>query len=267
MKNHVLITGASSGIGLELARLFIGLDWKTSLVARRTPQIMEGVSGEPKYKPGNCAFIQADLIDPGQRREALVQAAQRLGPVDILINNAGRQSVGPVLESDAEERRRIFALNSEAPMDMTEIFLGELEMEHNPRQPKGVINISSLSGLLPVPLMAHYSASKAALGFYSEALRLEVKPDNIRILTVYPGPVATPLAERAFDSLEMESDNPLRKLIPEARPADLAREIWKAWQKNDARLVYPPVYQLAGTLPWLSQWVTELGFGLFNKRD
>jgi short-subunit dehydrogenase len=164
----VLITGASSGVGQSTARLLAHRGYKVFGTSRN---------------PGGSAIIPAvEMLPLDVRADDSVQAcveavSSRSGRLDVLINNAGQELAGAVEEVSAEECRAQFETNFFGVVRMVNAVLPLMR-----RQNRGhIINAGSLSGLSPIPFLGIYSATKFALEGYTEALRHEVKPFNIRV--------------------------------------------------------------------------------------
>ncbi len=161
-----LITGASSGIGLELARLFARDGYDLVLVARRGDRL-EQLKGELERWHGiRVQATLADLADPA----APAEVVRRLGDaglvVDVLVNNAGSGMAGPLATTDTETIRGMLRVNVEALTQLTRLLLpGMLE-----RRRGRILNVASTAGFVPGPLMAVYYASKAYVISFSEAL-------------------------------------------------------------------------------------------------
>jgi short-subunit dehydrogenase len=191
---HVVVTGASSGIGREIAKAFDGRGHRISLVARRLA-LLEALGAEIYSE--TCA-IKADLSDPADPIGWLREAEQRFGPVDVLVNNAGVSYVEPVQGIDRERIAKLFQVNVHVPIAaIHHVLPGMLE-----RRSGVIVNIASNSAFTPAPYFCHYTASKGALGNFSESLRMELKGSGVHVLSVYPGPVETPMGDRNWEQLE-----------------------------------------------------------------
>lgn len=175
----VLLTGASSGIGLEIARLLTARGcevWGASRDIARLPQL-------PHFHP-----VRMDLADDASIRENFAQAQRDAGGFDVLINNAGAAVFGPTATVPAEMAREQFQLLLHGPLELIRLAVPAMR----PRGCGVIINITSLAGRFPVPYMAAYSAAKAALSAYSRSLRLELAGTSIRVVDVRPADINTP---------------------------------------------------------------------------
>ncbi len=188
-----LITGASSGIGLELARLCAKGGHDIILVARRKEKLEE----LGKYLSGmygvRSEVVVADLIDPAAPR-AIYEATEKLGlGVDVLINNAGFGQWGLFGRADLSRQLEMIQVNITALTELTRLYLPRMVSQRKGR----ILNVASLAGFLPGPLMAVYYASKAYVLHFSEAIGNELKGTGITVTALCPGPVPTGFAEVA----------------------------------------------------------------------
>ena len=196
-----LITGASSGIGAELARVFASKGHRVALVARRADRL-EMLAGKIAA-PGGPApiIIPCDLEQPEAcDRIAAALAAENV-EVEYVINNAGYGIFGHATKRDRAEQLGIIAVNIRALTDLSLRFSDQLI-----RHRGGILNVASIAGFLPGPGMAVYYASKAYVLSFTEALRAELGPRGVRVTALCPGPVPSEFQARAgfkpgFDSM------------------------------------------------------------------
>jgi short-subunit dehydrogenase len=185
MSKTMLITGCSSGIGLALALEAKQQGYRVFATARKEADLatLDALGLET---------IALEMTNPASVRQAVQQLQQQAGRLDILVNNAGFGAIGPVLDAGAEGLRAQFEVNVFAVMDLTQVCLPLL------LESKGlIVNIGSVSGVLTTPFAGVYCASKAALHSLSDALRMELAPFGVRVLTVQPGAIDTGFASRA----------------------------------------------------------------------
>lgn len=187
----VVVTGGSSGIGKSFIKLMRNVH--PGLVfcnlSRREPDMN---LGELKLRHVPCDFGQSDQIQPGV--EEVLSILNREVPEGrvLLINNSGYGSHGPFLEADLNNELGILDVNIRAVVEITGRFLPTLKARGG-----AIINIASTAAFQPTPLLATYGASKTFVLNWSIALREELKPHNIPVLAVCPGPTATGFAARA----------------------------------------------------------------------
>lgn len=191
MKNTALITGASSGIGKELAIIHAERGGNLVLVARSKDKLNElKVELEKKHEV-LVSIIQKDLSVTGAAKE-LFNEVQSLGvQVDYLMNNAGFGLVGKFHELPWERQMQMINLNMIALTELTYLFLQEMVARNNGK----ILNTSSTAGLIPGPLQAVYFASKAYVSSFSNAIAEELYDKNITVTALLPGATETGFAK------------------------------------------------------------------------
>jgi uncharacterized protein len=195
-----LITGASAGIGTELARVFAANGHRVALAARRGDRLAALAAEITAAGGKQPILIPCDLEQAGSA-DAIEAALKTAGvEVDYLVNNAGFGLFGKAAELDRAEQLGIIDVNIRALSDLTLRFAPSLI-----RHRGGILNVGSIAGFLPGPGMAMYYASKAFVLSFTEALRQELKPHGVRVTVLCPGPVLTEFQDRAgfkpgFDS-------------------------------------------------------------------
>jgi short-subunit dehydrogenase len=244
---HVAITGASVGIGEALAREWAGAGAKLTLVARRR-ELLDRLAGE---LGGTQTFVAgADLADPARSLEWIAPAEAALGPIDVLVNNAGVQYVEPFDAVSPERGERLLALDLLTPLRLMHAVVPAMLA----RRGGHIVNIASMAAFGFLPGMVHYDAAKAGLAGASETLRSELRKSGVNVLTVYPGPVKTAMADAAYASYE---NNPTARLLPSGTAGVLARRVRRAVERRSARVVYPRFYYLQMWFPGLGRFLTD----------
>lgn len=192
MKPVTLITGASSGIGAELARVFAEHGHELVLVARREERLRalaEEIAAPGRSRP---AVLVIDL----ERRDAVARIAAELSMLDFepqfVVNNAGFGLLGRAAALDCDEQLGIIDLNVRALTELSLTFVESLA-----RHRGGILNVASVASFLPGPSMAVYYASKAYVLSFSEALHRELSSRGIKVTALCPGPVPTEFQARA----------------------------------------------------------------------
>jgi NAD(P)-dependent dehydrogenase (short-subunit alcohol dehydrogenase family) len=187
LRNKVaLITGGSRGLGLVLARQICAAGGKVALLARDNEELIRAKT-DLAGRGGRVITIQCDLLDSGQIQSAIRQTIDRLGKIDILINNAGIIEVGPLEHMTRDDFERSMAVHFWAPYALISEVVPEMRTWGGGR----ILNISSIGGKIAVPHLAAYSASKFALTGFSDAIRAELALEKIYVTTVAPGMMRT----------------------------------------------------------------------------
>ncbi|MFZ5736536.1 MULTISPECIES: SDR family NAD(P)-dependent oxidoreductase [Rhodopseudomonas] len=224
-----LITGASAGIGADLARIFADNAHRVALVARRGERL-EALAAEIRSKGGRDPIVIAcDLGRPDAAEQIVAALAEAGVEVEYLVNNAGYGLFGRAAEMDREGQLGIIDVNIRALTDLTLRFADSVA-----RLRGGILNVASIAGFLPGPGMAVYYASKAFVLSFTEALHQELGAKGVRVTALCPGPVPTEFQERAgfepgFDSAVLN-----------VSPAEVARQAYQGLM-NNKRLVLPGV--------------------------
>jgi short-subunit dehydrogenase len=189
----VLITGASSGIGCELAKLFAADKSNLVLVARRQEKLDE-LAVELRRDYGvQVRVLASDLTDPHSPQAIFDAMAAENVTVDILVNNAGFGAAGSVADLPLEKQLNMIQLNITTLTDLTRLFLpGMIE-----RRSGGIFNVGSTAGFQPGPYMAVYYATKAYVLSFTEALAEEAIGTGVRVTCLAPGATATEFAAAA----------------------------------------------------------------------
>lgn len=234
-----LITGASSGLGAEFARQLGPCAGSLVLVARRTDRL-EKLRDELQSQHKGLAvhLYVADLAQEEQRR-ALVDWLPSQGlQVDFLVNNAGLGDHGPFESSDWDRVRAMLDLNISALTHLTHLLVPS--MVQNGRA--AVLNVSSVAGFFPIPQMAVYSATKAYVTSFSEALAIELRPRGITVTALCPGPVPTEffdVATRPGDEGNAKHYETMPAFV--VTPQDAVRTGLEAVARERARVIPGPL--------------------------
>jgi uncharacterized protein len=189
-----LITGASAGIGRELARQLAGRARTLVLVARREQRLNE-LRDELRNRNAqlNVYARAVDLCDKAQIDELIRWLDEHRIEIDFLINNAGLGDYGSVATSDIERDNRILQVNITAVTFLTRLLLPRMIS----RRRGAILNVSSSAGFLPIPGMTVYAATKAYVNSFTEALRAELRGTGVSVTALCPGPVHTEFGDVA----------------------------------------------------------------------
>jgi len=243
---HALVTGAAGAIGSALARrLRERFAVKLSLIDRD-----EAGAAKVARELGEAAAYGWDLARP-DRLEPLYRAlVEERGAVDLLVNCAGIMELRSFARTDWALGERMLRIDLESPLKLMALAVPEMVA----RGFGAVVNVSSMSGVTPMRGASYYGAAKAGLAMASEIARVELAPLGVRIVTVYPGPVRSPLEARARAQL---APSLWARLVPTGEPDALARRVVDACARGTARVVYPAIYRIGERLPKMAGAVTE----------
>ena len=187
MRDTALITGASAGIGVELARIFARQRHDVVLVARRGDRL-EKLANELEAATGITAHvIVADLASVDGPLGLYEEVQERAIDIEYLVNNAGFGTFGPFAKTDPQQTMDLVRVNIGALTELTARFLPAMVARHSGR----VLNVSSAAAFQPGPLMATYYASKAYVLHLTEALNEELEGKGVSATALCPGPVRT----------------------------------------------------------------------------
>ncbi len=187
-----VVTGASSGIGEAVAKRLAREGWGAVLVSEQ-PDELERVAAEIAAAGGRAMPLECDLLKPEQLQALAASAERAVGPVDLLVNNAGIGLHKSLLESSDAEFQRVFQVNFFATVTLTRSFLPSMIA----RGQGHILNVSSASARRSLSKMSCYGASKAAVHAFTQSLRLELAGTGVTATEVLPISVSTPFFERA----------------------------------------------------------------------
>ncbi len=189
MDKVVLVTGASSGIGLHTAKLFQAKGWKVAATMRS----LEKAGDLSNIVDVEC--FRLDVTDVASIKSAITAAIDRFGRIDVVVNNAGYGLFGVFEAASSEQIDRQFDTNVFGMMNVCRELLPYFR-----EQKRGhIVNVASLVGRVALPVTSLYAASKWAVEGFSEALQYEVAPFNIRIKLIEPGPIKTEFYNESLD--------------------------------------------------------------------
>ena len=224
----ILITGCSSGFGLETARYFLDRGWRV-LATMRVPD-KDILPAGPNLK-----LLRLDVTDPA----SIAQAVAAAGEIDVLVNNAGIGWLNALEGTPVDTVRRIFETNTFGTMAMIQAVLPQFRA----RKSGTIVNVTSTVTMRPLPLLSVYTASKAAVNAFTESFALELEPFNIKVKLVLPGLApetrfgenALALAQGVFEFPAPYA--PLGQAVMAGfagehaeitRPLDVAQAVWRA---------------------------------------
>ena len=241
-----LVTGASSGIGWEIARLLAARGLGVTVVARRRPKL-EDLATELASRFGvRAEVVVADLTDEASRQAIPDQLAQRDLEVNVLVNNAGFTTMGPVHRAEPAMELAMIRTDVEAVVHLCTLFLpGMVD-----RRSGAVLNVASTAAFQPLPGQAAYAASKAFVLSYTHSLRGELRPTGVTATALCPGPVATGFAEAAGVTDDQAGES-LPKVMWVAAD-EVARQAVAGLDADKAVVIPGLPNRLASAFGWLS---------------
>lgn len=237
----IFITGSSSGIGLETARLFHKRGWNV-IATMRNPLSSHGLDNLC-----NVEIIPCDVTNVESIQIAVKQGIERFGKIDVLVNNAGYYLAGPLESTTSEQIQRQLNTNLLGVIETTKAIL-----PHFRKNKSGIIiNLSSIAGIISIPLQSLYHATKFGIEGFSESLQYEVEPFNIRIKLIEPGTIKTNFCGTSMDvaggpgiyEYQEYSQKVLANLIKKGKegsdPVGVAETIYRAVTDQRKKMRYP----------------------------
>ena len=184
MSKVVLITGASSGIGLSIANFLLEKGFTVYGTSRSATKV------------ASYAFhlVELDVLKVATIEKAVAHVIEKEGKLDVLVNNAGMGITGPIEDTPTDEMRKVFNTNLFGAVDVMKAVLPQMRKQ----QAGTIINVTSIAGYMGLPYRGIYSASKGALELLTEAYRIEIKDFNIQMCNLAPGDFATNIASGRF---------------------------------------------------------------------
>ena len=252
---RIIITGASSGIGLALTKQLANAGARLLVTARREDrlrQISEGISTASNVK--RPITVVGDITDSRVQQQIIETANRDLGGLDILVNNAGIGALGPFSEATPERLRRVMEVNFIAPAELTRKSIPLLREGHNAL----IVNVGSVLGHRAVPGKSEYCASKFALHGFSDALRCELSCQGIDVLLVSPSTTSSEF----FDQVMKTSPSIKSTLTKAMSPEKVAQQTIRAIQSGRHELILSTGGKL---LVWLDRLCPPLANRLVTR--
>jgi NAD(P)-dependent dehydrogenase (short-subunit alcohol dehydrogenase family) len=204
MQRTILITGCSSGIGAALAREFHRRGHRVYATARRRESLAP-------LEADGIGALMLDVNDDASIAAALDAVAREAGHLDLLVNNAGFSQVGAVVDLTRDDLRGQYETNVIAPVAVTRAAFPLLRGAVGRNGSATIANVGSIVGLFTTPFAAAYCSSKAALHSLTDALRMELAPFGIHVVSVQPGGVRSSFGEHAEAAVRLPADSLFRK--------------------------------------------------------
>ncbi len=225
-KKYALITGATSGIGKELAKLFAN-DGYNLVIAARDQSELDSTASKLKAGGIDVITISKDLFKQGAAAELYSEVKDKGIEIDVLVNDAGQGLYGKFIDTDLEREINIIQLNIVALISLTKPFLKDMVARGSGK----ILNLSSLASKVPGPWQSVYHGTKAFVQSFTEAVRSEVKDTGVTLTALLPGAVDTDFFHKADmeDSKVMESDM--------YDPAKVAKDGYEALMAGDDKAI------------------------------
>lgn len=253
MKNVALITGASSGIGLELARIHASKG-DLILVARSEKELMQLKKDLEEKHACNVMVISKDLTLNGAPKELFDEVSAAGIEVSILMNNAGLGGYGYFIERSLADEQFMIQLNIQALVELTHLFLPGMVARKSGR----ILTTASTAGFMPGPLQTVYFATKAFVVSFSQALAFELTNSGVTVTALCPGPVKTGFAKAA----NMDGSPLFKNAIS---PSVTARKGYKAMEKGRLKVITDWKLSIAifALMPFIPiRWVMKMIFNM-----
>jgi short-subunit dehydrogenase len=262
---NILITGGSRGLGLVMARQLVDANARVAICARDEAELQRART-ELEQRGGEVFAVSCDVTDRAQVEQTIQQVKEQFGTIDVLIDNAGADIVGPLQNLTMQDYDDMMKLHFWAPLYAIYAILPEMQQRKSGR----IVNISSVGGKTPIPHMAAYCASKFALVGLSEAMRTELAKEGISVTTVCPGVIHTGVVDRVilkgqnrkeFAWFSISDSLPLISASPE----QVARVTIAGMRRGAAEVVVPLPTWLSVKFYALFPGINTNLFGLLDR--
>lgn len=255
----ILVTGASSGLGEQIAYLSVKQGATVVVAARRLERLLQVQKRCASYSGGDASAFKLDISDREQTKQVIEAVYSQHGKIDVLVNNAGFGIFSEALEFDVDMIESMFQVNVLGLMYITQLVGQKMAV----RKQGHIINIASQGGKMATPKSSVYSATKFAVIGFSNALRLELKPLNIHVTTVNPGPIRTTFFDNADKSGEYLRSVGRFILAPEL----VAEKVVAAMGTSKREINLPFTMELASRLYNLFPHIGDYLAGtIFNRK-
>lgn len=229
----ILVTGANRGLGRALVEGALAAGARRVYAGARDPNALSALRGHgERVRP-----LRIDITE----QDSLTRAAADAPDVELLFNNAGLLASTSFLESEPEQIQREFTTNFFGLVSVTTAFLPALQRAASQRE-AAIVNVLSVASLANVPQLGAYSASKAAAFSFTQALRAELSPKNIRVHAVFPGPIDTdmvrhmPMQKTSPEEVARAILEGVRSGVEDISPDAMARDVLAIWQRDPKQL-------------------------------
>jgi len=240
-ESYALVTGASSGIGYEMAKI-LAKDGKNTVIVARTQDRLEKLKDEIENKYGTSVrVLPKDLSDPRSPQEIFSELEKEAIKVDVLVNNAGFGIYGMFYDTDLQEELGMIQVNATSLIHLTKLFLKGMVDNGS----GSILNVASVCSFLSTPLESVYCATKALVLHFSEALANELRGTGVSVTCLCPGLARTEFQKRAH----MENSKIARRKMMDA--ATVAEAGYKALKRGKGIVIPGLEYKFA---PWFARF-------------
>lgn len=251
----VLVTGASSGIGMATGNLFSKRGWRVAATMRH-PADGAALVGQPGVK-----LLALDVTDASSVAAAVAATLDEFGQLDVVVNNAGYGLFGPFETASSEQIERQFATNVDGVFSVTRAVLPAMR-----RQGHGtIINVASLGGLIAMPFYSLYNATKFAVVGFTESLSYELAPHGIRAKFIAPGGVATEFGGRSLARTYADDCNAYAASLSKAAAALDARRTHYSSPESIAEVIFKAATDGTDQVMYLAGTDAEQAYGLHRS--
>ena len=247
LKNaRVIITGASQGIGREIAIEFGRRGARLALASRNRPAL-EALAASIKAEGGSAIVIPTDVTAPGAVEQLAQATIRELGGIDILVNNAGIGLTAPIGDAKSADVEAVFTLNVMAAAAAIRAVVPIMRAQHDGM----IINISSIAGRIVIPRIGYYSATKFALTAIGDALRMEEAGHGIKVMNVFPGTTRSNFGENRLGARGRQA----HQRLPPVTAEKVASRIASAVERNQRSVYISWVPDRAAVAAnWVAGW-------------
>ena len=230
LDKRILVTGGSSGIGFATARALCEVGAHVFITGRRA-DVVVGAIQQLRAIGGDAHGCSADVATNEGRGTTLSAALDKLGGLDVLVNNAGGVRAGRLQDISEEEIRAMIEVDLVAPILLTRAALPELMQSGDGL----IVNVTSGAALLGMPFYSSYAATKAGLARFGEAMRRELKGEGVHVLTVYPAGTDTPMMASNRAGPELGFGREPASAVAEAIVAGIQADAFEVVRGGEAR--------------------------------
>lgn len=249
---YVLLTGGSSGIGFELARIFARNQYGVVIVSGNEDKLNKAERSLKKEVDTDIRSIKQDLTKQGAAQKVYNQVKEMNIDITVLINNAGVGVVGPFEEVDIEQDRKMLMLNILALVELTKLFLVDMYQKNKGR----ILNVASTGAFQPGPYTGTYYASKSFVYSISKAIRYEARKKGVKVSVLCPGATETEFFHRTGKSIP-------KCAMPAEKVADIA---YKRFMRNKEVIVPGILNNLLRMIPIKMRMIGIAGFQMKLKK-